>query len=78
MAVTRLKRKGLRNKANSAKRTGAIKRLTSTPVIKNVDIEAIKEEFAKKSGSKPASKGTADTTAKKQEEPTKNHPTDKE
>ena len=83
MAVTRLKRKGLRNKANSAKRTGAIKRLTSTPVIKNVDVEAIKEEFAKKGGSKKStakasSEGAADTTAKKQEEPTKNHPTDKE
>ncbi len=64
MAVTRLKRKGLRNKANSAKRTGAIKRLTSTPVIKNVDVEAIKEEFAKKGGSKPASKGAAETTEK--------------
>ena len=63
MAVTRLKRKGLRNKANSAKRTGAIKRLTSTPVIKNVDVEAIKEEFAKKSGSKPAAKAKSEGAA---------------
>jgi hypothetical protein len=64
MAVTRLKRKGLRNKANSAKRTGEIKRLTSTPIIKNIDVEAIKEEFAKNSGSKPAAKSAAETTEK--------------
>ena len=82
MAVTRLKRKGKRNKAVSSQRTNAIKRLTATPVIKNVDVEALKEGFSNKGGSKPAAKAkkeeTAGTTATKQEEPSKNHPTDKE
>lgn len=59
MAITRLKRKGRRNKSNSAKRTNAIKLLTSAPVIKNVDVEALKEGFDN-SGSKKA-------TAKKEE-----------
>lgn len=81
MAVTRLKRKGLRNKANSAKRLTNIKRLTAVPVIKNVDVEAIKEEFAK-GGSKAPAKAkkeeAAKPAAKKQEEPTKNAPTEKE
>ena len=81
MAVTRLKRKGLRNKANAATRLTNIKRLTAVPVIKNVDVEAIKEEFAK-GGSKPAAKAkkkeAAEPAAKKQEEPTKSAPTEKE
>lgn len=82
MAVTRLKRKGLRNKAKANVRLQEIKRLTTTPVIKNVDVEAIKEEFAKKSASKAAPKAkkeeATEAKAKKQEEPLKNHPTDKE
>ncbi|WP_017731632.1 hypothetical protein [Nafulsella turpanensis] len=69
MAVTRLKRKGRRNKTNSLKRTTAIKRLTATPVIKNVDVESLKEGFA--GGDKKAS-------AKKQEEPKKEAAADKE
>jgi hypothetical protein len=48
MAVTRLVRKALRNRAVSSKRVNNIKRLTAKPVIKNVDIEQIKEEFANK------------------------------
>ncbi len=48
MASTKLVRKALRNRAVSRKRVNAIKRLTTKPVIKNVDIEQIKEEFAKK------------------------------
>lgn len=55
MAVTRLKRKGLRNKARAKQRQDAIKKLTRMPPIQNVDVDAIKEEFAKKSG-KPVSK----------------------
>jgi len=55
MASTRLVRKALRNRAVSKKRVNNIKRLTSRPVIKNVDIEQIKEEFANKP-SKPAVK----------------------
>jgi hypothetical protein len=81
MAVTRLKRKGQRNRTTSKQRISSIKQLTATPVIKNIDVEAIKEGF-KDSDSKPAAKTkkaeAADTTAKKQEEPKKNHPTDKE
>ncbi len=67
MAVTRLKRKGLRNKGNSAKRTNSIKLLTATPVIKNVDVEALKQGFANNSGNTtaPADKKeeAANTTA---------------
>lgn len=81
MAVTRLKRKGQRNKGNASQRLSTIKLLTATPVIKNVDVEAIKAEFSK-AESKPAAKAkkakAAEPTAEKQEEPLKNHPTDKE
>ena len=69
MAVTRLKRKGRRNKTNSLKRTTAIKRLTATPVIKNVDVESLKEGFAG---------GSKKDAAKKQEEPKKDTAADKE
>ena len=55
MAVTRLKRKGLRNKARAKQRKEDIKDLTRMPPIQNVDVDAIKEEFAQKSG-KPATK----------------------
>ncbi len=48
MAVTRLKRKELRNRAKANNRVKAIKQLTKKPIIKNVDIEAIKAEFAAK------------------------------
>ncbi|WP_185153627.1 hypothetical protein [Fulvivirga lutimaris] len=47
MAVTRLKRKAKRNKVRSKTRLAEIQRLNSRPVIKSVDVEAIKEEFAK-------------------------------
>ncbi len=47
MASTKLIRKAQRNRTVSRKRVEAIKRLTTKPVIKNVDIEQIKEEFAK-------------------------------
>ena len=58
MASTRLVRKALRNRSVSKKRVSAIKRLTSKPVIKNVDIEQIKEEFVNKKA-KPAAKKDA-------------------
>ena len=57
MASTRLVRKALRNRAVSRKRINAIKRLSRKPVIKRVDIEEIKEEFANKN-IKPAAKET--------------------
>ncbi len=57
MAITRLKRKAKRNKTRASVRQANIKRLNTKPVIKSVDVEAIKEEFEKKS-SKPAKKET--------------------
>ena len=45
MGVTRLKRKEKRNRAKATNRQTRIKQLMERPVIKNVDIEAIKEEF---------------------------------
>lgn len=48
MAVTRLKRKEQRNRTKANNRINAIKQLTQKPIIKNVDIEAIKQEFASK------------------------------
>jgi len=56
MAVTRLERKGRKNKNVAKKRVATIKRLSAAPAIKNVDIEAIKEEFAKQGKKKPAVK----------------------
>ena len=64
MAVTRLKRKGLRNKARAKQRQDNIKKLTRMPPIENVDVDAIKEEFAQKSG-KPVSKKVEETTPEK-------------
>jgi len=48
MAVTRLKRKGLRNKLKAQKRNERIKQLNKQPPIKNVDVEALKAQFEKK------------------------------
>ena len=45
MSVTRLKRKGRKDKAKSAVRRQSLKIQNFQPVIKNVDIEKIKEEF---------------------------------
>lgn len=64
MAVTRLKRKGLRNKARAKQRQAAIKVFTRLPPIKKVDVEAIKAEFAKKSGkANPPKKEAAANTS---------------
>lgn len=64
MAVTRLKRKGLRNKLRAKERKENIKSLTHLPPIKNVDIEQAKEEFAKKSGKTSAKKEKSQPEAK--------------
>tara|TARA_S200000501_G_scaffold83800_1_gene76263 strand:+ start:572 stop:832 length:261 start_codon:yes stop_codon:yes gene_type:complete len=45
MAVTRLERKGRKNKNVAKKRVASIQRLSFVPVIKNVDVDAIKKEF---------------------------------
>lgn len=55
MAVTRLKRKGRRNKVVAKQKVADIQRLNSKPVIKTVDVEAIKEGF-KTAAKKPAAK----------------------
>jgi hypothetical protein len=52
MAVTRLKRKERKNRAIANNKTARIKTLTAKPVIKNVDVEAIKKEFAEKANNK--------------------------
>ena len=45
MGVTRLKRKGRRNKQRAAERQNSIKQLTAKPVLKNVDKEELKASF---------------------------------
>jgi hypothetical protein len=49
MAVTRLKRKERRNSDKATRRKADIKLLTQVPVIKKIDVEAIKKSFAEKS-----------------------------
>lgn len=48
MAVTRLKRKNRKDKSISAVRRQSLKNQGFKPVLKNVDIEEIKEGFKKK------------------------------
>lgn len=48
MAVTVLQRKNRKNYARAVNRQTVIKQLTRTPVIKTVDVEAIKASFAEK------------------------------
>jgi len=55
MAVTRLQRKHKRNIIKAKGKVKKIKRLKAAPVIKKVDVEAIKAEFAKK-GAKASAK----------------------
>jgi hypothetical protein len=64
MAVTRLKRKERRNMAKANDRQAKIKQFTTKPVIKNVDIEAIKQEFAEKKAAKTAAETKAAKPAK--------------
>ena len=45
MAITRLERKGRKNKSRAKNRIKTIKRLNAVPVIKNVDVEEIKKTF---------------------------------
>lgn len=48
MAITRLQRRQKKNRLNSIKKQQTIKDLLSRPVIKNIDVEALKAEFGKK------------------------------
>jgi hypothetical protein len=54
MAVTRLKRKNRKDKAKSAVRRQTLKIQNFKPVIKNVDVEKIKDEFKAKADKKKA------------------------
>lgn len=56
MGVTRLKRKERKNRAIANNKQAAIKDLIKKPIIKNVDIEAIKKEFAEKANSEKKAK----------------------
>lgn len=62
MGVTRLKRKGRRNKHVSAQRVNKIKQLTAKPVLKNVDKDELKASFETEEPKKAAK-------AKKEEAP---------
>ena len=48
MAITRLQRRQKKNRLNSIKKQQTIKDLLSRPVIKNIDVEALKAKFEKK------------------------------
>jgi len=52
MAVTRLKRKNLKDKVKSRLRKQALKLQNAKPVMKAVDIEKVKEEFKAKAAAK--------------------------
>jgi hypothetical protein len=52
MAVTRLKRKNRKDKAKAAVRRQTLKIQNFKPVMKNVDVEAVKEEFKAKAKKK--------------------------
>ena len=69
MAVTRLERKGRKNKNVAKNRVATMKRLNTVPTIKNVDIEEIKAEFAKKAKSKKEEPKAEKAEAKKEAAP---------
>jgi hypothetical protein len=52
MGVTRLKRKGRRDKTKAAVRRQTLKIQNAKPVLKNVDVEKVKDEFKKGAGKK--------------------------
>ncbi|MBR9997802.1 MAG: hypothetical protein KFF73_02470 [Cyclobacteriaceae bacterium] len=49
MGGTSIKRKERKNRVKAKRRQQNVKRLTKKPVLKNIDIEAIKETFNKES-----------------------------
>jgi len=77
MSGTSIKRKERKNKVKSKKRQEAVKRLTKKPVLKNIDIESIKEEFNKKSkAEKPSGDKPSKTEEVKKAEDKKTEKTD--
>ena len=69
MAVTRLERKGRKNKNVAKKRVNTMKRLSTKPVIKNIDVEAIKAEFEAGAAKAEKPKKAKAPKAKKAAEP---------
>lgn len=67
MGVTRLKRKGRRNKQTAKSRVAKIKSLSFQPVIKNVDAEELKASFVQEEA--PKKKATKAKKAAKAEAP---------
>lgn len=67
MAVTRLKRKGAKNKSRAKTRTKTIQRLNAKPVYKNVDVEAVKAEWAGEPAAKKEEAPAAEAEAKTEE-----------
>jgi hypothetical protein len=69
MSTTTIKRKALRNRVKAKQRKSSIKRLTTKPTLKNIDIEEIKATFGKNITKKEAPKTTeaADEKTIKQE-----------
>lgn len=66
MASTRLQRKERKNRLVAKKKTQAIQRLNAKPVIKNIDIDKIKEEFEKGNINRPVEfKETAESKTAK-------------
>jgi hypothetical protein len=52
MSTTTIKRKALRNRVKAKQRKASIKRLTSKPTLKNIDLNAIKSTFEKEESKK--------------------------
>lgn len=72
MTITRLERKGLRNVSRAKRKKQIIKSLSKIPVIKNVDVDAIKKEFDSKLKTKSkGKKDTIETSNKTEEKSTK-------
>ena len=60
MAITRLQRRQKKNRLNAIKKQQTIKDLLACPVIKNIDIEALKAEFEKKLKAAESKKAKSD------------------
>ena len=70
MTITRLERKGLRNVSRAKRKKQIIKSLSRIPVIKNVDIEAVKKEFDSKLKTKSSNKEKKELPKKTVKKPT--------
>ena len=70
MTITRLERKGLRNVSRAKRKKQIIKSLSRIPVIKNVDIEAVKKEFDSRLKTKSSSKEKKESPKKTEKKPT--------